>query len=237
MPICLAQIVWMMCICDVLLNPKYTGHVYKVTVAVDNLGNIVWICDLMPGKSADVAIWDQRGPSRMHGQFFDYEVGNTGLVVVQCVSCWLCCFAMLYRGGMGWVSLQCARSAHAVRTQCKHFALGLKIGFLHCLGSAKHSSFQFLTFDAISPFFPMPGAAEPRKLKTFSCTIISPNSCSFVLDVVATYAAQARLVTLQNQLLEGWDANGGGCMSWGFGGNLIKLFRVHLFFQTFFSGA
>ena len=24
---------------------------------------------------------------------------------------------------MGWVSLQCARSAHAVRTQCKHFAL------------------------------------------------------------------------------------------------------------------
>ena len=66
----------MMCICDVLLNPKYTGHVYKVTVAVDNLGNIVWVCDLMPGKSADVTIWDQRGPSRMHGQFFDYEVGN-----------------------------------------------------------------------------------------------------------------------------------------------------------------
>ena len=30
----------------------------------------------MPGKSADVTIWDQRGPSRMHGQFFDYEVGN-----------------------------------------------------------------------------------------------------------------------------------------------------------------
>ena len=41
----------MMCICDVLLNPKYTGHVYKVTVAVGNLGNIVWICVLMPGKS------------------------------------------------------------------------------------------------------------------------------------------------------------------------------------------
>ena len=74
-PICLAQIVRMMCMCDVLLNPKYTGHVYKVTVAVDNLGNVVWICDLMPGKSADVTIWDQRGPSRMHGQFFDYEVG------------------------------------------------------------------------------------------------------------------------------------------------------------------
>ena len=24
---------------------------------------------------------------------------------------------------MGWVSLQCARSAHAVRTQCKTFAI------------------------------------------------------------------------------------------------------------------
>ena len=63
-PICLAQIVRMMCICDVLLNPKYTCPVYQVTVAVDNLGNIVWICDLMPGKSADVTIWDQRGLTR-----------------------------------------------------------------------------------------------------------------------------------------------------------------------------
>ena len=33
---------------DVRFNPKYAGHVYKITVAVDNLGNIVWICDLMP---------------------------------------------------------------------------------------------------------------------------------------------------------------------------------------------
>ena len=31
---------------DVLFNPKYASHVYKVTVAVDNFGNIVWICDL-----------------------------------------------------------------------------------------------------------------------------------------------------------------------------------------------
>ena len=45
------------------------------TVAVDNLGNIVWLCDLMPGTSADVMIWEQRGPSRTHGQFFDFEVG------------------------------------------------------------------------------------------------------------------------------------------------------------------
>ena len=30
---------------DVLSNPKYASHVYEVTVAVDNLGNIVWICD------------------------------------------------------------------------------------------------------------------------------------------------------------------------------------------------
>ena len=31
-------------LCDALLNPKYAGCVYKVTVAVDSLGNIVWIC-------------------------------------------------------------------------------------------------------------------------------------------------------------------------------------------------
>ena len=60
---------------DVLFNPKYTGHVYKITVALDNLGNIVWIYDLMPGTSADAMIWDQHGPSRTHGQFFDFEVG------------------------------------------------------------------------------------------------------------------------------------------------------------------
>ena len=28
--------------CDVLFNPKYAGCVYKVTVAIDSLGNIVW---------------------------------------------------------------------------------------------------------------------------------------------------------------------------------------------------
>ena len=31
-------------LCDVLFNPKYTGCVYTVTVAIDSLGNIVWIC-------------------------------------------------------------------------------------------------------------------------------------------------------------------------------------------------
>ena len=60
---------------DVLFNPKYAGHVYKITVAVDNLGNIVWICDLMPGASTDVMIWDEHGPSRTHGQLFDFEIG------------------------------------------------------------------------------------------------------------------------------------------------------------------
>ena len=30
-------------LCDVLFNPKYAGCVYKVTVAIDSLGNIVWI--------------------------------------------------------------------------------------------------------------------------------------------------------------------------------------------------
>ena len=59
---------------DVLFNPKYAGHVYKTTVGVDNLGNIVWICDLMLGTSADVMIGDQCGPLRTHGQFFDFEL-------------------------------------------------------------------------------------------------------------------------------------------------------------------
>ena len=36
-------------LCDVLFNPKYAGCVYKVTVAIDSLGNIVWICPLAPG--------------------------------------------------------------------------------------------------------------------------------------------------------------------------------------------
>ena len=32
-----------------LWNPKYASHVYKVTVAVALLGNIIWICPLAPG--------------------------------------------------------------------------------------------------------------------------------------------------------------------------------------------
>ena len=58
---------------DVLFNSRYVAHVYKITMAVDNLGNIVWICDLVPGTPADVMIGDQRGPSRTHGQFFDFK--------------------------------------------------------------------------------------------------------------------------------------------------------------------
>ena len=51
--------------------PKYVLHVYKISVAVDMLGNIVWIC---PGTSADVLIWEGYGSSR--GDFFDFEVGG-----------------------------------------------------------------------------------------------------------------------------------------------------------------
>ena len=47
-----------------LWNPKYVSHVYKVTVVVDMLGNITWICPLAPGTSTDVLIWDGYGPSR-----------------------------------------------------------------------------------------------------------------------------------------------------------------------------
>ena len=35
-----------------MFNPKYAGFVYKVTVAIDSLGNVVCICPLAPGTSA-----------------------------------------------------------------------------------------------------------------------------------------------------------------------------------------
>ena len=38
-----------------------TSHVYKVTFAVDMLGNIVWICPLAPGTRANVLTWDGYG--------------------------------------------------------------------------------------------------------------------------------------------------------------------------------
>ena len=61
-------------------NPKYASwyasHVYKGTIAVDMLGNILWICPLAPGTFADVLIWDGYGPSRTPGDFFDFEVGG-----------------------------------------------------------------------------------------------------------------------------------------------------------------
>ena len=59
-------------LCDVLFNPKYAGCVYKVTVAIDSLGNIVWICPLAPGTSADVLIWDREGPKRSKGHYIVY---------------------------------------------------------------------------------------------------------------------------------------------------------------------
>ena len=57
-----------------LWNPQYASHVYKVTVAVDILGNIIWISPLAPGTSADVLNRDGYGPSRTRGDFFDFEV-------------------------------------------------------------------------------------------------------------------------------------------------------------------
>ena len=57
-------------------NPKYAAHIFKVIVAVDILGNIVWICPLAPGTSADALIWDGYEPSRTRGDFFHFEVGS-----------------------------------------------------------------------------------------------------------------------------------------------------------------
>ena len=59
---------------DVLFNPKYAGGVWKVTVAVDNLGNVVWVCPVLPSISADVKMWDKYGPQRTKGCFLEFEV-------------------------------------------------------------------------------------------------------------------------------------------------------------------
>ena len=56
-------------------NPKYAGCVWKITVDVDHLGNIVWICPVLPGTSADVKIWDKYGPQHTKGCFMEFEVG------------------------------------------------------------------------------------------------------------------------------------------------------------------
>uniref|UniRef100_A0A7S4FW01 Uncharacterized protein n=1 Tax=Eutreptiella gymnastica TaxID=73025 RepID=A0A7S4FW01_9EUGL len=69
-----------------LWNPKYAAHIFKVTVAVDMLGNIVWICPLAPGTSADVLIWDGERPTRTRGDFFDFEV--VGEEVDICALCY-----------------------------------------------------------------------------------------------------------------------------------------------------
>ena len=60
---------------DVLLNPKYVGNIYGVTVAVDFLGIILWVCPLSPGTTPDVLIWDREEPHRQLGDFFGFEVG------------------------------------------------------------------------------------------------------------------------------------------------------------------
>ena len=69
-----------------LWNPKYAAHIFKVTVAVDMLGNIVWLCPLAPGTSADVLNWDGYGPSRTRGDFFYF-----GVVGEEVDICALCC--------------------------------------------------------------------------------------------------------------------------------------------------
>ena len=61
----------------VLFNPKYTGCVYKVMVAIGSLDTIVWICPLAPGTSADVLIWDREGPKRSKGHYMNYEKGSS----------------------------------------------------------------------------------------------------------------------------------------------------------------
>ena len=46
-----------------------------VTVALDNLGNVVWVCPVLPGTIANVKIWDKYGPQRTKSCFLEFEVG------------------------------------------------------------------------------------------------------------------------------------------------------------------
>ena len=63
-------------LCDVLFNPKHAGCVHRVTVAIDTLGNIFWICPLSLRTSAEVLISDRKGPKRCKGYYMDYGTGS-----------------------------------------------------------------------------------------------------------------------------------------------------------------
>ena len=64
-------------------------HVFKGTVSVDNLGNIVYICHLAPGTSPDVIIWDRLGPSLAKEQCMLCECGCHDGAYKGCVH--FCC--------------------------------------------------------------------------------------------------------------------------------------------------
>ena len=44
-------------------------------MAVDNLVNIVWVCPVLPGMSADVKISDKYGPQHTKECFMEFQVG------------------------------------------------------------------------------------------------------------------------------------------------------------------
>ena len=54
---------------------RKVGYLWKVAVAVDNLVNIVWVCPVLPGTSADVKIWDKYGAQCIKRCFMEFEVG------------------------------------------------------------------------------------------------------------------------------------------------------------------
>ena len=61
---------------DVLFHSKYASHIWKLTVAVDHQGNIIWIGPLiMHGTAPDVIMWDKYGPTQKLGLFKNFGVG------------------------------------------------------------------------------------------------------------------------------------------------------------------
>ena len=63
------------------LNPRFVAWPLELGLgtlnsSIDSLGNIVWICPLALGTSADLLIWDREGPKRSKGHYMDYGIGS-----------------------------------------------------------------------------------------------------------------------------------------------------------------
>ena len=71
-------------------NPHFPYFITHFTdsMPICSVGGSLFDMLRWPGTSADVTIWDQRGPLRTHGQFFDYEAGQQMALIAVCMCVW-----------------------------------------------------------------------------------------------------------------------------------------------------